>query len=219
MIEEMLDRLAEYQAQADLLALDKQALINQVKIPAEVLAAQDEANKRRQAIDSDFQKRQRVAREYSQYLMGELIKPQLPPEYVAAMEKYRLECEAINGQCERDIETDQENAINEKAKIDNDLQVKVADVYRQAETRKAEITAEFADKQDAVKDNIDKLTQEIKNATIQEGKTVKGQFYQAVYVRGRVTWITDMLDGMVIAFPELAKARKEGTPSVTLRKI
>jgi phage host-nuclease inhibitor protein Gam len=106
-----------------------------------------------------------------------------------------------------------------KAKIDADLQAKTADVYTKVYIRRNEIEAEFADKAASVIDNIASLTAEIKAATIQEGKTVKSKFWQAVYVKGRVTWNTDMLDGMCVAFPELLKARKCGEPSVTLRKV
>ena len=54
MIEKMLDQLGEWEAQAALLEMDKRRLLDEVKIPDEVLAAQDEANKKRQAIDGEF---------------------------------------------------------------------------------------------------------------------------------------------------------------------
>jgi hypothetical protein len=219
MIEQMLDQLAEFQAQATLLEMDKRRLLDEVRIPAEVLKAQEDANMARQAIEAEFWKQSKLTRDYAQHLIGELVKPELPPEYLAAMEKYRLDCETINRQCEKDIEIAQENVINAKAKIDNDLTAKVQDVYTQVETRKREIAAEFGEKEDAVKDNIDKLTADIKEAVIEEGRTIKGKFYQAVYMKGRVTWNTDMLDGLAVVIPEVAKARKEGQPSVTLRKL
>ena len=63
------------------------------------------------------------------------------------------------------------------------------------------------------------LSAQIKEAVIREEKSVKGEHYHAVYVRGRVSWNSDMLDGMIVAFPALEKARKVGAPSVTIRRI
>jgi hypothetical protein len=55
---EMLNALSEYEAQKTLLALDKQALLDTVKVPAEVIAAQDEANRARQEVDDREQRLQ-----------------------------------------------------------------------------------------------------------------------------------------------------------------
>ena len=219
MIEQMLDQLAEWQAQADLLEMDKRRLLDEVKIPAEVLAAQDEANKARQEIDAQLWKQQRIQNQEKEVALSSREKPELPPEYVAAMEKYRLDGVAIERRFDEMMQEDQKKIGDAKAQIDADLQAKVADVYRQVEIRKQEISAEFSDKAAGVLDNIAKLTADIKNAVKEVGKTVKGKFYQAVYVKGRVSWNTDMLDGMIAVIPQLAKARKEGEPSVTLRKI
>ena len=221
MIEEKLDLLSEFQAQADLLALDKQRLLDEVKIPAEVLSVQDEANKARQAIDSDFHKKQNLAHDYSNYLIDELLKPELPPEYVAAMESYRLECEQIRRQWDADNQVEQEKVAAAKAKIDADLQAKVADVYAQVAIRKAEISAEFDDKAAGVLDNIAKLTAEIKQAVKDAGKTVKGKYFMAVWVKGRDGgWDTAKLQGYALAHPEILTAKKpDGDPSVTIRKI
>jgi len=217
-VETMLDTLAEYQAQADYLALEKQRLIDEVKIPAEVLAAQDEANRSRQLIDARLWTRQRAQNEEKEAALSERTKPDLPPEYAAAMESYRLNGVAIERRFDAIMQEDQKRIAEEKAKIDADLQAQIAEVYNQVAVRKQEINAEFDDKASGVLDNIAKLTADIKAEVVKVGHSVKGSVYQAVYVKGRVTWITDMLDGMMIAFPELAKARKEGAPSVTLRK-
>jgi hypothetical protein len=49
-----------------------------------------------------------------------------------------------------------------------------------------------------------------------ETVTVKG-VGQAVFNKGRVTWETKALDGLLVAIPELAKFRKEGDPYVTIK--
>jgi hypothetical protein len=215
----MLDQLADWQAQKDLLELQKQELIDQVKIPDDVLAAQAEANKARQKIDNDLYAAQQEINAQCREVISDIDKPELPPEYIEAMAAYQAMVDDANSQASYRAELEQKRAGEMKAKIEANLQASVQDVYTQVELRKRDIEAEFSDKASGVLDNIAKLTAEIKAATIQEGKTVKGKFWQAVYVRGRVTWNTDMLDGMCVAFPELAKARKVGEPSVTLRKV
>lgn len=83
----------------------------------------------------------------------------------------------------------------------------------------AEIDAEFAGKNEAVAEKIAALETEVKQAVLVGGASVKGQFLHAVYTKGRVTWDSKSLDGYVKAHPELAEFRKEGEPSVSLRKI
>jgi hypothetical protein len=216
---ELLDELAEFQSQADYLELKKRELLDAVKIPAEVLAAQDEANKRRQAIDSALYAAQKEINAQCRAVVSDLAKPELPPEYVEAMAAYQAQVDDANSQASSRAEQAQKRASEDKALVDAILQAKVADVYKQVETRKVEINAEFDDKASGVLDNIAALTARIKAEVKAAAQTVKGKFFQAVYVKGRVTWNTDMLDGMVIAFPALEKARKVGEPSVTLRKI
>jgi hypothetical protein len=218
-IEEMLDTLAEFQAQKDLLDLDRQALIDAVKIPAEVLEAQRLANMERQRLDSVYFAAQQKIRAQEQELLAEVIDPEIPPEFAEALAAARAKREDIRQQASYRLECEMKASGQAKAKFDADLQAKVADVYNQVALRKSEIIAEFGDKAAAVVANIDKLTAEIKEAVKLEGKSVKGKAFMAVFVKGRVTWITDMLDGMIVAFPALAKARKEGEPSVTIRKV
>lgn len=81
-----------------------------------------------------------------------------------------------------------------------------------------DIEAEFAGKSEAVDENIAKLTAEIKEDVLAGGATVKGAHMMAVYAKGRVSWDTKALDGVVALHPELAQFRKEGEPSVSIRK-
>jgi hypothetical protein len=219
MIEKMLDQLAEWQAQADLLEMDKRKLLDEVKVPAEVLAAQDDANKRRKQAEAESWRRQQEIGKARDAAYNAVPRPELPAEYLEAMRAADAKRDELTAEFERQARAARDAAAEASARIDADLQAQVKDVYRQIETRKLEIEAEFGGKLDDLKANVDKLTTAIKLAVIAEGKTVKAQFYQAVYVKGRITWNTDMLDGMIVAFPDLAKARKEGQPSVTLRKL
>jgi uncharacterized protein YqeY len=118
----------------------------------------------------------------------------------------------------------------QKALLDLDKKQMIEDVYnrlytpevRQAleEIKKAEadINAEFAIKSEAVDENIAKLTAEIKDEVLANGATVKGEHMMAVFTKGRVSWDTKGLDGYVVAHPEVSQFRKEGEPSVAIRK-
>ncbi len=81
-----------------------------------------------------------------------------------------------------------------------------------------EIEDEFSDKSGAVLEKISDLENAIKQDVIAEGATVKGKYMMAVFTKGRISWDTKALDGYVVAHPEVAQFRKEGAPSVSIRK-
>lgn len=83
----------------------------------------------------------------------------------------------------------------------------------------AEIDCEFEPRFETIDQNITVLTDDIKRSVIESGETVKGTHLMAVYAKGRVSWDTRKLDGLMIAIPQLAEARKEGEPSVSIRAI
>lgn len=83
----------------------------------------------------------------------------------------------------------------------------------------AAIELEYAPSFDAVNERIADLEGSIKAAVIEAGATVKGQYYQAVYMKGRVSYDTKALDGYSLAHPELLAYRNEGQPSVSLRSV
>jgi hypothetical protein len=57
----------------------------------------------------------------------------------------------------------------------------------------------------------------VKEQTLTIGETQKGQFLQAVYMSGRVSWDTKGLEGLAIVIPEINNLKKIGEPSVTIR--
>lgn len=81
----------------------------------------------------------------------------------------------------------------------------------------ADVEIEFSGKCDAVNENIAKLETEVKNIVLAAGETLDGTLLQAVYMKGRVTWDTKQLEGLMIVMPELTQARKQGDPSVQIR--
>ena len=98
---------------------------------------------------------------------------------------------------------------------------KLIDELYTAELKKqiADIEAEFSAKTEAVNENIATLEAEVKEEVKQHGSSVKGKFLNAVFTKGRVTWETKGLEGLMVAVPQLAQFRKEGDPSVSLRKV
>ena len=104
------------------------------------------------------------------------------------------------------IEAHEQDAINA---------VLTPEIMQQVE----DIKAEFAVQRMAVDENIASLEAEAKTAVIAEGKTVKGAHLQAVWNKGRVSWDSKTLEGLAIVFPKVLEAKKEGQPSVSIRKI
>ena len=104
--------------------------------------------------------------------------------------------------------------------IDLDKQKAVDSVLTESVKAKlAEIEAEYSTMYDGVDAKIAALTDLIKSDVITGGASVKGKYLHAVFTKGRVSWDTKKLDGLMIAIPELAECRKEGEPSVSIRKI
>ena len=50
------------------------------------------------------------------------------------------------------------------------------------------------------------------------GESLRGSVYQAIYMKGRVSWDSAAIDQYARAHPEVLKFRREGQPSVSLRK-
>ena len=81
----------------------------------------------------------------------------------------------------------------------------------------AEIEAEFAPKVEALSAENERLAAQIREQVLELGATVSGDFHQAIFTKGRVSWDTKALDGYAAAHPEVATFRKEGQPSVSIR--
>jgi hypothetical protein len=110
-----------------------------------------------------------------------------------------------------------------QVRIDEILTDEIKSLVRSIETDAAwkitDIEAEFCGKYEAVDLNISVLTDDIKAAVKEHGATVKGTYLQAVYSKGRTTWMTDKLEGLALAFPPLLEAKKVGEPSVSFRDV
>jgi hypothetical protein len=85
--------------------------------------------------------------------------------------------------------------------------------------RLGEIDDEFAEKDKGAAANIETLEGEIKQATLTHGETVKAAGLQAVWTKGRVTWDSKGLTTFSQSHPEVLQFRKEGEPSVSIRRL
>lgn len=82
----------------------------------------------------------------------------------------------------------------------------------------SDMAEEYVPRHEAIGAKIAELEAQAKEAVIAQGQSIKGGALQAVFVTGRVSWDSKMLDGLTIIIPELNQARKVGEPSVTIRK-
>jgi len=83
----------------------------------------------------------------------------------------------------------------------------------------ADIEIEFAGKAETVNEKIADLTAMIKTQVLEGGATVKGQFLQAVWSKGRSKCDTKGLSGYGKVHPEIMSFYKQGKPSVSIRKV
>lgn len=83
----------------------------------------------------------------------------------------------------------------------------------------AEIDAEFSPMIEAVTAQAAELEAAARDAVIAHGSTIKGSHLQAVYAKGRTSWDSKRLEGLMIALPQLSECRTIGAPSVSIRRI
>lgn len=179
-------------------------------------AIHDEGVKRKQAIDEETRMKLDAIQEELDVALKSVV---VPPEILATFRAIEAKRNELSSEAIQKRAAVLADANVRKNAVDAEFTPKVNAVYAQVETRKADINAEFAGKTEAAQANIEKLTDEIKAEVVQAGQSVKGKHYQAVYTRGRVTWDTAKLDGLMILLPQLKEARKEGQPSVSIRRI
>jgi hypothetical protein len=211
-----LDTLAEYHAQKDAIELHKRELLDDVRIPADVEAVVKNGMAQFANLDRDFRP---VFNEINEETEAALAKIVIPDEIKAALALIDQSRRMVNENA--NLRRQQAQAKIEALKIELQAQIEsqTRQVYNDVAARKAEIEAEFSGAAHAVDENIRALEDEIKADTEAEGKTVKGKHFMAVYNRGRITWNTDMMEAWINDHPFLKSARKEGKPSISLRRI
>ena len=105
---------------------------------------------------------------------------------------------------------DLENAEYERAR---------AEIMAKVQDELDAISAEFTPRLTAVSNKFTALETEIKAAVKAQCKTEKGERWQFVFSKGRVSWDTKALDGYSAAHPEILQFKAEGEPSVSIRAV
>lgn len=100
-----------------------------------------------------------------------------------------------------------------------DYEAKRAELLRSVQAELDALDAEYQPLLESAQVRATALEAEVKEAVLTFGATVKGSAYQAVYVRGRVTWDNPKLEKYAQAHPEILSYRREGEPSVSLRAV
>jgi len=103
-------------------------------------------------------------------------------------------------------------ALNKQALIDSLLSPEV-------KAQLADIEAEFSEQFEAIDARVAEAQEQIKADVQAQGKTIRGARLQAVWIKGRIVWNSEAIDGYAMEHPELFVFRNEGKPSVALRQI
>jgi len=83
----------------------------------------------------------------------------------------------------------------------------------------ADIDAEFAEPLKAAQDAADQLKVEIEEEVLAIGSTVKANNMMVTWNKGRTSWDSAKLSGMMSLIPQLKDAMKVGSPTCSFRKI
>jgi hypothetical protein len=215
-IEEKLDQLAEFHSQKDSIELQKNSLLDEVKVPAEIEAIVSDGLHRVADVEDSFQE---VIDALNTKVEEELKLIVIPDEVKSLLAEIDAKRKELNNLRSISMEKIQDRIEFRKDEIRSEVDAQVKATFDSIEQRRREIEEEFSGKNEDVDKNIEALEKEIKEETKSIGSTVKGKHFMAVYNKGRVTWNTDKLDGMVSLIPQIKDARKEGEPSITLRHI
>lgn len=99
-----------------------------------------------------------------------------------------------------------------------DYESRRTEILKKVQDELDAVEAEFKPALEAAETNTAALEAEIKNDVLLRGESLRGSAFQAVYVKGRVSWDSGGMNEYARDHPEVLQFRKEGQPSVTLRK-
>ncbi len=100
-----------------------------------------------------------------------------------------------------------------------DYEAKRTEILKKVQAELDALDLEFRPVLDAAEVNATDLEAEIKNDVMLRGETLRGGAYQAVYMKGRVSYDAHAVDDFARTHPELLQFRREGQPSVSLRTV
>jgi hypothetical protein len=217
-IQTKLDALAEYQAQKDSIEARKRELLDEVKVPAEVIQVMNQGNKKSGEFEARKRKELDAINAEIEEQLSAIVVPEEIKAALAEIDHQRGLVETYRRVKQAEF---QEAIFDNRNKIQTEIQMQTAQVYADIAQRKLEIEAEFAGKAAAVDENIAALEAEIKADVLKTGHTITGKYKQAVWNKGRVgTWNSGKLDGLALIMPAIAECRNPGgEPTVTFRSV
>lgn len=98
-----------------------------------------------------------------------------------------------------------------------DYEARRAEVLKKVQAELDAVEAEFQPALEAAEANAASLEAEIKNDVLLRGESLRGGIYQAIYMKGRISWDSSGISDYARLHPEVLQFRREGQPSVTLR--
>jgi hypothetical protein len=99
-----------------------------------------------------------------------------------------------------------------------DYEARRAEVLKKVQDELDALDVEFKPALEAAEENTAALETEIRNDIILRGESLRGSVYQAVYMKGRVSWDAAGMNEYARDHPDVLRFRKEGQPAVSLRK-
>jgi hypothetical protein len=212
----MLNQLAEFHSQKDSIDAQKRELLDDVKVPSEVNLILSRA--KNDALELDYELDGLTAQVRLE-INNRLATVVIPDEVKELIAKINSERNNLVQELNTTIQRMISDCRSKQSAINDNAMRNVQETLAAVDQRKREIEAEFHGKIGAVDDNIKALEAEIKAATKVEGKTVKGKYFSAIYVKGRTSWDTEGLNVYADQHPGVVKYRTVGDPSITLRKV
>lgn len=215
-IKTMLDTLADFQSQRDLMEIDKRNLLEEVKVPEEVQAIVSAGMKQIGEVEMSFLPKFSALREEEQRKLAAIVVPEEIKAALAEIDRQRAQVTADRAAQDENIRA---QIQARKDVIQAEVDVKTQGVYAALAQRRAEIELEFSGKADAVDANIRKLTEQIKAAVKEIGFTISGKYYRAEYGKGRKSWTPQRLDKYTETHPDIKDCYTTGEASVAIKRI
>ena len=98
-----------------------------------------------------------------------------------------------------------------------DYEKKRVEILKKVQAELDAVEAEYQPVLEAAEGNASALEAEIKNDVLLAGQSIHSGVFQAIYMKGRVSWDSDGINDYARLHPDVLKFRKEGQPSVSLR--
>lgn len=112
---------------------------------------------------------------------------------------------------------DYENARARVELLNADIETKRKEIMARVQDDLDALTTEYQPMMDAAQADVTYMEQKLKAEVIASGEGVKGEWYHAIYIKGRESWDSKRLDGFAAAHPEVLAFKKIGEPTVSIR--